>query len=483
MQWFAGFLAAAPLYAVAAQEIQYQPATVQVFDGRTATAELGRLAVTAGQSGRRFTIGFYRFRSTAARPGSPVVFLMGGPGVPATLMARVPPYWTLFDQLRSVGDVILVDYRGLGESSPTVDCPAPLQPIHREFLRSNGALLETMGQVYGACADRWRSEGIEPADFTIERVTDDLEVLRQALGVPRLSLIGFSYGSRIALEMVRRHPGSVDRLVLQGVLGPDHTARMPSTFEAAFERMASLAAADSGVRGFARTLRTDLLALLDQVAREDLVVRFAAPNGDSVTVSIGVEGLQTILVGRITDPRMPALIATLRDGDTSVLARMVETVYRDLSAGGGSLMARALTCSSPSTPATHAKAMAESLHSNFGYPFDNLIVEAGFCRRLGIAPSATDGRVASDRPTLFISGTLDDRTPPGNVEQLLPSFPNGRHLVVNNGGHELLVYPFIQDAVVRFLSGRTPASLQAEVSRPRFLPIAEARLPPRRPGT
>lgn len=483
MRWFAGLLATAPLSAGAAQEIQYQPVTVQVFDGRTAPAELGRLAVAPGQSGRPFTVGFYRLRSTAAEPASPVVFLMGGPGVPATLMARVPPYWTLFDQLRSVGDVILVDYRGLGESSPTVDCPAPLQPVNREFLRSSAALLEAMRQVYGACADRWRTEGIEPADFTIERVTDDLEVLRQALGVPRLSLVGFSYGSRIALEMVRRHPGSVDRLVLQGVLGPDHTARLPSRFEAVFERMASLAAADSGVRDFALTLRTDLLALLDQVAREDLVVRFAAQNDDSVTVPIGLEGLQTILVGRITDPRLPALIATLRKGDTSVLTRMVEPVYRDLSAGGGSLMARALVCSAPSTPATHAKAMAEALRSNFGYPFDNLIVEAGFCSRLGIAPASTDGRVASDRPTLFISGTLDDRTPPANVEQLLSSFPNGRHLVVNNGGHELLVYPFIRDAVVRFLSGRSPVSLHAEVHRPRFLSIAEARLPQHRPGT
>jgi pimeloyl-ACP methyl ester carboxylesterase len=51
------------------------------------------------------------------------------------------------------------------------------------------------------------------------------------------------------------------------------------------------------------------------------------------------------------------------------------------------------------------------------------------------------GPLTVDVPALLISGSLDGRTPASNAEELLPGFPNGRHLVVRNGGHgdDLLV--------------------------------------------
>lgn len=39
-------------------------------------------------------------------------------------MSRVPPYATLFDQLRDAADVILLDQRGVGLSSPELACPS-----------------------------------------------------------------------------------------------------------------------------------------------------------------------------------------------------------------------------------------------------------------------------------------------------------------------------------------------------------------------
>jgi len=42
----------------------------------------------------------------------------------------------------------------------------------------------------------------------------DLEAVRQALGGPKLDLVGGSYGTRVALEYLRRHPEAVRTVVL-----------------------------------------------------------------------------------------------------------------------------------------------------------------------------------------------------------------------------------------------------------------------------
>lgn len=55
------------------------------------------------------------------------MWLAGGTIVPGVGMAKVPVYFRLFDKLREVADVILLDQRGTGMSEPNLDCEhAPL---------------------------------------------------------------------------------------------------------------------------------------------------------------------------------------------------------------------------------------------------------------------------------------------------------------------------------------------------------------------
>ena len=64
--------------------------------------------------------------------------------------------------------------------------------------------------------------------------------------------------------------------------------------------------------------------------------------------------------------------------------------------------------------------------------------------------------VKGDMPVLFISGTLDIKTPPANAEDVLPGFPNGHHLVIDGGSHDddlFLASPEIADAMMGFLRG------------------------------
>ena len=58
------------------------------------------------QAGRTITVSALLLPSTAQHPGHPIVFLMGGPGIPGSVMAPIPPYFTLFQRLREIGDVV-----------------------------------------------------------------------------------------------------------------------------------------------------------------------------------------------------------------------------------------------------------------------------------------------------------------------------------------------------------------------------------------
>jgi pimeloyl-ACP methyl ester carboxylesterase len=190
------------------------------------------------------------------------------------------------------------------------------------------------------------------------------------------------------------------------------------------------------------------------------------------------------ITGRLSDPRIPALIATLEVDDVSVLRLWVTSVFQDLTNGAGSLMARAVTCSQPpGVGRTIAVDIADG-KSFFGPVFDNFTSSLEFCLALWGGPFKPEPvqRRRVNRPTLFIVGTRDDRTPPYNVTILAPDFRQATTLTVENGGHELLPDPEVQAEVVRFMRSGAVTRRTLRVPPPRYLSIDDARRPPRRPG-
>jgi pimeloyl-ACP methyl ester carboxylesterase len=66
--------------------------------------------------------------------------------------------------------------------------------------------------------------------------------------------------------------------------------------------------------------------------------------------------------------------------------------------------------------------------------------------------------VTSAVPVLFISGSLDFRTPPSNAEEVRQGFPNSHHLVIDGGSHDddlILSTPVILETMLAFLRGKT----------------------------
>ncbi len=485
----ASILAASPARAQEAVRVAVTARTaadsLAAFDGRRQEAERTTLTVRQVWPGARdtstVTVAYLRLPARTPRPGSPIVFLMGGPGVPASVIGRVPPYWALFDRLRSVADVVLLDQRGTGLSQPSLDC-APGPPPRPDFLESLRTLRRALVATYAPCVAAWRERGVRPELFSAAEIARDVEEVRRQLGAERISLLAFSYGTRLALEYARRYPERVDRAVLQGTLGFDEVIRTPTALDSVLARVSAAAAQDSVARALVPYLGTALGDVLVAAGRRPVEVTVPGAGGDSVRLRVGRGGLEAIVSGRIADPRLPALAATLRAGDTRVLAALAGGIYRDLAGGGGSLFGRAVYCSAPASRERERLARSLAGRAMLGQVFDNIPESSDFCREIGIAPGAYAAPPARPWPgaALFVTGTLDDRTPPANTERARRWFADARVVTVENGGHELLPVDAVQSLVAEFLSTGSVSRTTVTLPPPRFLTIEEALQPPRR---
>ena len=60
----------------------------------------------------------------------------------------------------------------------------------------------------------------------------------KALGTEKVNLVGFSYGTHLGLACIRYHGENLNRVVLVGTEGPDHTNKLPFTSDASLKRLA-----------------------------------------------------------------------------------------------------------------------------------------------------------------------------------------------------------------------------------------------------
>jgi pimeloyl-ACP methyl ester carboxylesterase len=251
--------------------ISFESHDLKTYDGRTRTVELGQF-----HAGNDVRVGFYRLETHRAGNTIPIVFLMGGPGIPGTVIAQVPPYFALFSKLSESADVIVLDQRGLGTGSPRLDCPPPPKPLPPDFLLSLDRLRAAYLEMTGACASHWRSKAADPGDYTIAAIADELAVLPRELKAPQLVLLAFSYGTRNALETIRRRPGLVRHVVFQGTNGPDQTIKLPHDFDASLRAIGA---------DLEQTLRDTLKALRQQPA----IMSVRSRGGSEVRLSVGAE--------------------------------------------------------------------------------------------------------------------------------------------------------------------------------------------------
>ncbi|MFN6981651.1 MAG: alpha/beta fold hydrolase, partial [Brevundimonas sp.] len=182
-------------------------------DGQETDAERGFFDVPEDRripGSRRIRLGYVRFASTSANPGPPIIYLAGGPGgsgVRTAMGNRFP----IFMALRAVADVIAFDQRGTGLSAHIPERPASPAPwpalTHREMTDWY------RDEMQKAWVD-WTRAGVAMTGYNTEQNADDIDDLRRHLGVEKVDLWGISYGTHLALSVLKRHPDVIGRVAL-----------------------------------------------------------------------------------------------------------------------------------------------------------------------------------------------------------------------------------------------------------------------------
>jgi pimeloyl-ACP methyl ester carboxylesterase len=466
---------------VRASQIVIEPYTFKTYDGREHPAELGKLSVRenrSNKSSRLIQLAFVRLRSTAARASAPIVFLSGGPGIPGIGLGQVPVYFNLFNRLREVSDVILLDQRGTGLSSPNLQCPPAVFPI--DAFEATDKWLQAYSQFVRTCADHWRAEGVDLAAYNSNASADDLEDLRRALGAERLNLLAWSYGTELALATVRRHGGRLNRVVLASTRGPDNLLKLPSVWDSQITKLSRLAAEDSNVSKIIPDTEVLMRRVLDRLERNPVTIIVTDRRANrQVNLRVGKIGLQTLIRADLSDARafaaLPALLYTIEQEDYSILTRRMEQLYNGF---GSSAMSLATDCAAGWSAERLARASREArtaLMSNV-----NLQWSPDVCKLIGSANLGSNfrSRIRSNVPTLFVSGTLDPNAPYSQAEEVRRGFRNGFHLIVENAGHESLPAAEVQNVIVDFFKGQDVKRRTISLPRPRFVSVEEAKSTP-----
>jgi pimeloyl-ACP methyl ester carboxylesterase len=420
-------------------------------------------------------IGYSILPATGPKTGT-IFFLSGGPGESAVV------YTSLVRKelapLRASHDIVLVDQRGTGRSG-AVDC---------ESVRT-----------VQACAKRL---GAKRAFLTTVETAKDLEDLRVALGVPAITPLGVSYGTKVANEYARRFPATTASVILDSAVGIE-----PIDFDAlggiaAMPRIMREVCADGPC---AQTVKDAGAALFAAVKR----VR-----AGNVRVTLGgfssrVRERDLFLIMRMSDfdpllrADLPAALSSLARGDGAPLVHLVDRMddVNDFSVLRGGVQSDedgaysasrflATACvegqlpwspaSAPSTRRAATKAYLARLGSRPFAPFKPSIVNAAGaapeCLKWPSTPVPEPApATAPDVPVLVISGRDDIRTPLEGAQAVAAAYPRATVLAVPHVGHSVLTTDKTKcalDGAAAFLAGQpvAPCTGQPLVPAGRYYP-------------
>ena len=412
----------------------------------------------ARPDGRRIELALAWVPSTARKPEpDPVFMLAGGPGQSARdSYAAVSP---AFREVLRRRHVMLLDQRGTGAGNP-LDCGVTEEAGLSEA--TDAASPEAARAQAQRCLERLDAD---PRFYTTSDAVQDLETTRTRLGAERIELVGISYGTRLALEYLRRNPARVRAIVLDGVvppelaLGAEHARNLEQAIDAQLARCAE----DEVCARQYGTPRQTLARLMDELRREPRKVRYrdpktAEPREDLLTADLVTGVVRLYAYAPQLAAMLPMTIARAAAGDAELLmaqARMIDDLVGEQISMGLQL---SVSCAED---APLLDANAGDADTLLGSGFVATIRAACEVWPRGRMPADFHAPIASDRPALLLSGELDPVTPPRYGEQVLRGLPNGRHLVARGQGHNVMIAGCMPRLIAEFMDSADARTLDA----------------------
>ncbi len=212
----------APLRAAAAKSdavvsVEPCPSPLPAHEIEGVSLLCGRVKVLEDRSkpsGRTIPLAFAVLKATSRFPEvDPVIYLQGGPG--GSAVAQIPLIERIFRPWRDRRDVVMFDQRSAGISGLSTSCTQMLAANAYDIVRPDPAT--TLPALARQCVAELDKEGVPLALYNTTQNALDVPLVVKALGYGDYNLYGISYGTKLALEVMRVAPQGVRSVIIDGV--------------------------------------------------------------------------------------------------------------------------------------------------------------------------------------------------------------------------------------------------------------------------
>jgi pimeloyl-ACP methyl ester carboxylesterase len=393
------------------------------------------------------------YRSSKPSAGA-LVYLQGGPGVESIdwSVARFDDYVL---PLLEDYDMVFFDPRGTGRSEPRLDCP-DLNDIYLDAIfqaRSEEEAFAVFTEAWGKCSKRFLEQGIDPAAFNTTQSAADVRDIVAALGYEQVNLIGISYGTRLALTIMRDYPEIVRAVVIDSVV-PVQRKMINSRSEDiqyALDKMFADCANSQPCNDAYPGLQDKFNALIQRFDEKPVMVKVRDPGvGFVYDVPVnGVEMAGAVVEGMRYSPLLPVIPKAIYDiekGDYTFLSFA-------LGVSGGSVTD--LNMGTYFSTVCHEQVYAttsDEMEADLAAPpiikkfallsiFGNTERVFQLCDSWGALPFNPLNAlpVTADIPTLVLAGEYDPTTPVTTAEMVSNDLPDNYFYVIPGMGHAATV--------------------------------------------
>jgi pimeloyl-ACP methyl ester carboxylesterase len=442
---------------------------VPAGDARCATFYVAEdRAKPAGRAiGLRITI----LPPTADNPApDPVFYLAGGPGQAASVLLGDPSI--VGNSLRERRALVLVDQRGTGGSNG-LECPFYGPPGNAQSYFQPFLPIDKVRDCRAALAAR-----ADLAQYTTAASVDDLDEVRAALGYETINLIGGSYGTRLAMEYVRRFESRTRTVILEGPVPPSRA--MPAGFgrmahEALDTLLAECASDQACAKAFPR-IRDEARTVFDRLRSGPVIATVRHPSLETpsevkVTRDNLAEGIRYMTYSSRLAARVPMYLHEAFEGNYSPIAQYLMQHRADGTFDGLYL---SITCAEDVPFVASSGAEDDEPTYLGGYRVREQRAACAEWPR-GAVPPWHRQPVTSLRPVLLVSGALDPVTPPPFGDEVARTLPNSLHLSVPHAGHSVhgldgleCLSRIKRDFIERATTAGLDTACVSAISRPSF---------------
>ena len=397
--------------------------------------------------GRTIDLYVVRIRGpTPFKNRDPIIYLAGGPGGSATRATQ-----RFIDRARflySERDLILFDQRGIGGSKPRLECSEYRHGIaeQRHLDLSPEEELDWRVQALLDCRKTLSDEqGINLDNYNSASTAADVVDIASAMGYESYNLHGVSYGSVLALTVMRDFPDNIRSVVLDGVLPlqVNHYLSIFANRASTLDELFRQCRADPHCSGRYPDLEETFWAAVERYNANPFSLRYYDRYAED-TFEEEFDG--SFVIARAISsmrnerwiPYVPFLINEIADGNIAVADGWARPGYTPrLEPIDNSAAWAAMTCYSfgPSMD-DDVLASDRETHRRFYDPKFPFTAPA-LCEEWQQTPvdPIEDEPVVSDIPTLLLSGQFDPATPPRWAAIAAETLSNSFSFVLPMAGH------------------------------------------------